>query len=60
MADFADRSLGIGYVGGSLVLSTILVTLLCELNDDQIPEIWARTIIKMIERANSIASARRS
>lgn len=28
MADFADRSLGIGYVGGSLVLSTILVTLL--------------------------------
>ena len=28
MADFADRSLGIGYVGGSLVLSTILVAVL--------------------------------
>ena len=28
MADFADRSLGIGYVGGSLVLLTILMTVL--------------------------------
>lgn len=28
MADFADRSLGIGYVGGSLVLLTILIAVL--------------------------------
>ena len=28
MADFADRSLGIGYVGGSLVLLAILLTVL--------------------------------
>ncbi len=28
MADFADRSLGIGYVGGSLVLLTLLMTVL--------------------------------
>src|SRR6202048_463254 len=28
MADFADRSLGIGYVGGSIVLLTILMTVL--------------------------------
>src|SRR3981189_3661214 len=28
MADFADRSLGIGCVGGSLVLLTILITVL--------------------------------
>ncbi len=28
MADFADRSLGIGYVGGSLILLAILITVL--------------------------------